>query len=56
MQIGVAVAPNVPFSEKLLMNKLWIVAAVIALLAFEGWRALKRGGMKGAQVHTVIIS
>jgi len=42
MQIGVSVAPKVPFSEKLLANKLWIVAAAIVLLAFGGWRALKR--------------
>jgi hypothetical protein len=45
MQIGVAVAPKVPFSEKLLANKLWIVAAAIALLVFGGWRALKRRGL-----------
>jgi len=42
MQIGVSVAPKVPFSEKLLANKLWIVAVAVALLAFGGWRALKR--------------
>ncbi|PXF60512.1 MAG: hypothetical protein C4B59_08980 [Candidatus Methanogaster sp.] len=42
MQIGVAVAPKVPFSEKLLANKSWIVAAAIALLVVGGWRALKR--------------
>lgn len=42
MQIGVAVAPKVPFSEKLLANKWWIVAAAIALLSFGGWWALKR--------------
>ena len=42
MQIGVAVAPKVPFSEKLLANKWWIVAAAIALLVFGGWWALKR--------------
>ncbi|MEA1868661.1 MAG: hypothetical protein U9N09_00640 [Euryarchaeota archaeon] len=42
IQIGVAVAPKVPFSEKLLANRWWIVAAAIALLAFGGWRALKR--------------
>ena len=42
MQIGVSVAPKVPFSEKLLANRWWIVAAAIALLAFGGWRALKR--------------
>ena len=42
MQIGVSVAPKVPFSEKLLANKLWIVAAAIALLVFGGWWALKR--------------
>nr|QNO49270.1 hypothetical protein ANJBEOKM_00010 [Methanosarcinales archaeon ANME-2c ERB4] len=42
MQIGVAVAPKVPFSEKLLANKLWIVAAAIALLVFGGWWAIKR--------------
>jgi len=42
MQIGVAVAPKVPFSEKLLAKKWWIVAAAIALLAFWGWWALKR--------------
>ena len=45
MQIGVAVAPKVPFSEKLLANKLWIVAAAIALLVFGGWWALKRRGL-----------
>nr|QNO44631.1 hypothetical protein DFKJNOJC_00002 [Methanosarcinales archaeon ANME-2c ERB4]QNO44978.1 hypothetical protein IKFMCCCA_00003 [Methanosarcinales archaeon ANME-2c ERB4]QNO45021.1 hypothetical protein DLDHEMGK_00005 [Methanosarcinales archaeon ANME-2c ERB4] len=42
MQIGVTVAPKVPFSKKLLANKWLIVAAAIALLAFGGWRALKR--------------
>jgi len=42
MQIGVAVAPKVPFSEKLLANKLWIVAAAIALLVVGGWWMLKR--------------
>ncbi|MEA3325221.1 MAG: hypothetical protein U9Q37_08820 [Euryarchaeota archaeon] len=42
MQIGVAVAPKVPFSEKLLANKLWIVAAAIALLVVGGWWTLKR--------------
>jgi hypothetical protein len=45
MQIGVAVAPKVPFSEKLMANKWWIVAAAIALLSFGVWRALKRWGM-----------
>ncbi len=45
MQVGVVVAPKVPFSEKLLANKLWIVAAVIALLVFGGWWALKRWEM-----------
>ncbi len=42
MQIGVSVAPKVPFSEKLLAKKWWIVAAVVALLVFGGWQALKR--------------
>jgi hypothetical protein len=42
VQIGVSVAPKVPFSEKLLANKLWIVAAAIALLVVGGWRTLKR--------------
>jgi len=42
MQSGVSVAPKVPFSEKLLANKLWIVAVAVALLAFGGWWALKR--------------
>jgi len=42
MQIGVSVAPKVPFSEKLLANKWWIVAAAIVLLSFGGWWALKR--------------
>jgi hypothetical protein len=42
MQIGVSVAPKVPFSEKLLANRWWIVAAAIALLSFGGWWALKR--------------
>lgn len=42
MQIGVSVAPKVPFSEKLLANKWWIVAAAIVLLVFGGWWALKR--------------
>jgi hypothetical protein len=42
MQIGVSVAPKVPFSEKLLAKKWWIVAVAVVLLAFGGWRALKR--------------
>lgn len=42
MQIGVSVAPKVPFSEKLLANRWWIVAVAVALLAFGGWWALKR--------------
>ncbi len=42
MQIGVAVAPKVPFSKKLLANKLWIVATAIVLLILGGWWALKR--------------
>jgi len=42
VQIGVSVAPKVPFSEKLLANKLWIVAAAIVLLVLVGWWALKR--------------
>jgi len=44
MQIGVSVAPKVPFSEKLMAKKWWIVAVVVALLVFGGWRALKRWG------------
>lgn len=46
MQIGVSVAPKVPFSEKLLTNKWWIVTAAVALLVFGGWRAWKRWGRK----------
>ncbi len=42
MQIGVSVVPKVPFSEKLLTNRWWIIAAVFLLAAFWGWRALKR--------------
>ena len=42
MQIGVTVAPKVPFSDKLLANKWLIVAAAIALLVVGGWWALKR--------------
>ncbi len=36
MQIGVSVAPKVPFSEKLLANRWWLVAVAVALLAFGG--------------------
>ena len=46
MQIGVAVAPKVPFSEKLLANKWWIVGAAIALLSLWGWWAWKRGRVR----------
>jgi len=46
MQIGVAVAPKVPFSEKLLANRWWIVAAAMALLVFGGWWAWKLGRVR----------
>ncbi|MEA1907598.1 MAG: hypothetical protein U9N43_01000 [Euryarchaeota archaeon] len=42
MQIGAAVAPEVPFSEKLLAAKWWIVAAVLAVVVVHGWRVWKR--------------
>ncbi len=51
MQIGVSVAPKVPFSEKLLTNKWWIVTVAVALLVFGGWRAWKRGGESGVIFH-----
>lgn len=44
MRIGVSVAPKVPFSEKLLANKWWIMAAAIVLLVCGGWWGLKRWG------------
>ncbi|MCK4811306.1 MAG: hypothetical protein KAS74_03435, partial [Methanosarcinales archaeon] len=42
MQIGVVVAQGVPFSEKLRAKKWWIIAVVVVLAAFGGWRAWKR--------------
>jgi len=42
MQIGVVVAPGVPFSEKLRAKKWWIIAVVVALALFWGRRAWKR--------------
>ncbi len=42
MQIGAVVAPGVPFSEKLGAMKWWIIAAVLAVAAVQGWRAWKR--------------
>ena len=44
MQIGAVVAPGVPFSEKLRAAKWWIIAAVLAVVAVQGWRAWKRRG------------
>ncbi len=48
MQIGVLVAPKVPFSEKLRENKWWVIAAVVVLASFRGWRAWKGWGGVGA--------
>jgi len=48
MQIGVVVAPGVPFSEKLLAKKWWIIAVVVALTLFWGWRAWKTWDWEGA--------
>jgi hypothetical protein len=42
MQIGAVVAPGVPFSEKLSAAKWWIIVAVLAVVAVQGWRAWKR--------------
>ncbi|RZN36536.1 MAG: hypothetical protein EF813_07275 [Methanosarcinales archaeon] len=42
MQIGAVVAPGVPFSEKLGAAKWWIIAAVLAVIVAQGWRAWKR--------------
>jgi hypothetical protein len=42
MQVGVAVAPKVPFSEKLLANGWWILAAALLLVILAG--LLARGG------------
>ncbi len=42
MQIGAVVAPGVPFSEKLDAVKWWIIAAVLAVVVVQGWRAWKR--------------
>ena len=41
MQIGVVVAPKVPFSRKLNAKKWWIAGAVLVLAVFLGWRAWK---------------
>ncbi|NOQ34169.1 MAG: hypothetical protein GQ567_08280 [Methanosarcinales archaeon] len=43
MQIGVSVAPKVPFSEKLLANRWWIVAAALLLAVLVGLLAGERG-------------
>lgn len=42
MQIGVVVAPKVPFSRKLNAKKWWIAGAVLVLAVFLGWQALLR--------------
>jgi len=44
MQIGVVVAPKVPFSAKLRAKKWWIIAVVVVLAVFWGWWAWKRRG------------
>jgi len=49
MQIGVLVAPKVPFSEKLAATKWWIIAAVVVLAAFGGLRAWKMWDWDGAR-------
>ncbi len=48
MQVGVAVAPGVPFSDKLGAAKWWIIAVVVALALFWGWRAWKMWDWDGA--------
>ncbi|MEA1945501.1 MAG: hypothetical protein U9N07_09290 [Euryarchaeota archaeon] len=45
MQVGIVVAPKVPFSLKLNAKKWWIAGAVLVLAVFLGWRGWKRWGV-----------
>jgi len=46
VQIGVVVAPEVPFSRKLNAKKWWIAGAVLVLAVFLCWRGWKRWGVR----------